>query len=113
MINTPGLDLSLILSIACVMFVVFSVTVYLSTKYLTTKTVADTAKGWFYDNSVLIICFTLKFEFIKIIKLKKNKLSKNSFFLENILGTEHKNLYKLKWIFSGNFFNKNIWIVEF
>lgn len=45
MINTPGMDLSLILSIAIVMFVVFSVTVYLSTKYLTTKTVADTAKS--------------------------------------------------------------------
>lgn len=45
MINTPGMDLSLILSIAGVMFVVFSVTVYQSTKYLTTKTVADTAKS--------------------------------------------------------------------
>lgn len=45
MINTPGMDLSLITSIAVVMFAVFSVTVYMATKYLTKKTVADTAKG--------------------------------------------------------------------
>jgi ABC-type antimicrobial peptide transport system permease subunit len=45
MINTPGMDLSLIMAIAAVMFVVFCATVYLATKYLTKKTVADTAKN--------------------------------------------------------------------
>jgi hypothetical protein len=44
MINTPGMDLSLILTIAAIMFVVFCATVYLATKYLTKKTVADTAR---------------------------------------------------------------------
>jgi hypothetical protein len=45
MINTPGMDLSLIMTIAAVMFVVFCATVYLATKYLTKKTVSDTAKN--------------------------------------------------------------------
>ncbi len=45
MINTPGLDLTLIFSIALVMFSVFCITVYMATKYLTTRTVADTSKN--------------------------------------------------------------------
>lgn len=41
------MDLSLILTIALIMFTVFCATVYLATKYLTKKTVADTSKNWF------------------------------------------------------------------
>lgn len=45
MINVPGMDLSLIMTIAAVMFSVFCVTVFLATKYLTKRTVADTSKN--------------------------------------------------------------------
>jgi ABC-type antimicrobial peptide transport system permease subunit len=45
MINTPGMDFSLILSIAIVMLCVFCVTVYMATRYLTKRTVADTSKN--------------------------------------------------------------------
>lgn len=45
MINVPGMDLSLIMEIAAVMFTVFCVTVFLATKYLTKRTVADTSKN--------------------------------------------------------------------
>lgn len=45
MINTPGMDLTLIMTIAAIMLTVFCGTVYLATKYLTKKTVSDTSKA--------------------------------------------------------------------
>ncbi len=45
MINTPPMDLTMILTIAAIMLVVFCITVFMASKYLTNKTVSATAKG--------------------------------------------------------------------
>jgi len=45
LINTPGLDLTLIANIATLLFFVFCITVFLATRYLTKRTVLETSKN--------------------------------------------------------------------